>query len=240
MQESKNIEERDFLSMLFSFKGRINRKEYFIYGIVIPLILIGLGLFIREKMVDNTPFLVLLVVALIIQIATSIKRGRDRNENIILLVILLFIPYISLLVMLYLLFAPSKEPSTNSEKKSKVLLYILLGSILIFIGGIALSKMQNSKQDDMKKNLTCTKMETIIYGLEMFKMDNDNYPKTEDGLVSLVPYYLNDIPKDLWGNKIEYLSHKNGYELFSYGEDGVESSDDIYLSECKQEKGEKE
>jgi len=131
MQENKNIEERDFLSMLFSFKGRIGRKEYFIYGIVIPLIFIGLGLFIREKMVDNTPFLVLLVVALVIQIATSIKRGRDRNENIILLIILLFIPYISLLVILYLLFAPSKEPSVQEEKKSIVLLSIFLGVILL-------------------------------------------------------------------------------------------------------------
>jgi len=131
MQESKNIEERDFLSMLFSFKGRIGRKEYFIYGIVIPLILIGLGLFIREKMENNTPFLVLLVTALIIQIATSIKRGRDRSENIILLVILLFIPYISLLVMLYLLFAPSKEPSMVEEKKSIFWLSIFLGVILL-------------------------------------------------------------------------------------------------------------
>jgi general secretion pathway protein G len=236
MQENKHDEERDILTMLFSFKGRINRKEYFIYGIIIPIILIALGFFIQQVMVQSSSFLVLLVVAVLIQLATSVKRARDRDESIIALVILLLIPYISVLVILYLLFAPSKEPSTEGKKKSRVILYILLGILLLLVGGIALFLMQNSKKNSAMEKLTCVQMQSIVFSLEEYKMDNYSYPQTEEGLLSLVPYYLHRIPTDAWGNRIEYLSHVDGFELFSYGSDKVKSDDDIFLSKCQGEK----
>lgn len=72
--------------------------------------------------------------------------------------------------------------------------------------------------------------------LKMYKLDNYNYPSTDQGLEALVQKpagspepknwksggYMDRVPKDPWGNVYQYLSPgtRTDIDLFSLGADG--------------------
>jgi general secretion pathway protein G len=80
--------------------------------------------------------------------------------------------------------------------------------------------------------------------LDMYETDNGNYPSTEQGLLALReqpssepvpknwkgPYLKKDVPLDPWGNAYVYAypgtHNPSGYDLYSYGKDGQEGTDD--------------
>ena len=77
---------------------------------------------------------------------------------------------------------------------------------------------------------------TLMQALKLYKLDNQRYPTTEQGLKSLIEKptsgpsangwksggYVEKLPKDPWGNPYQYLSPgvKGEVDLFSYGADG--------------------
>jgi len=77
---------------------------------------------------------------------------------------------------------------------------------------------------------------TLMQGLKLYKLDNQRYPTTEQGLQSLIARpvngptptnwktggYLERLPKDPWGNAYQYLSPgvRGDVDIFSYGADG--------------------
>lgn len=75
-----------------------------------------------------------------------------------------------------------------------------------------------------------------------FRMDMGSYPTTEQGLQALMTApanagnrwrgpYIDRIPNDPWGNPYQYrypgVRKVGGFDLWSWGPDGVESADDI-------------
>ena len=91
-------------------------------------------------------------------------------------------------------------------------------------------------QSDIRANLAVA--------LDMYEMDNGNYPTTEQGLEALTvepstapvpgnwkgPYIKTKIPKDPWKHPYVYLSpgthNTDGYDLYSFGPDGMEGGGD--------------
>ena len=84
----------------------------------------------------------------------------------------------------------------------------------------------------------------LSIALGLYELDNGNFPNTDQGMAALkskpatspVPVnwkgpYVKRIPKDPWGNPYVYacpgIHNTDDYDLYSYGPDGVESSDDI-------------
>ena len=77
---------------------------------------------------------------------------------------------------------------------------------------------------------------TVIQSLKLYKLDNQRYPTTEQGLQSLIAKptsgpaangwksggYLDKLPKDPWGSPYQYLSPgiKGEIDVFSLGADG--------------------
>lgn len=77
---------------------------------------------------------------------------------------------------------------------------------------------------------------TIMQALKLYKLDNQRYPTTEQGLQALIEKptggpaangwkaggYVEKMPKDPWGNPYQYLSPgvKGEVDVFSYGADG--------------------
>ena len=77
---------------------------------------------------------------------------------------------------------------------------------------------------------------TIIQALKLYRLDNQRYPTTEQGLNALVAKpeqpplppnwkpggYLERLPKDPWGRPYQYLSPglKGEIDVFSFGADG--------------------
>ena len=76
--------------------------------------------------------------------------------------------------------------------------------------------------------------------LDSYELDNGEFPTTEQGLNALRvkpsdasnwngPYLKKGIPRDPWGNSYHYISpgvHNIDYDLYSYGPDGTEGTED--------------
>lgn len=87
-----------------------------------------------------------------------------------------------------------------------------------------------------------TQMRNVSNALDLYKLDNFNYPSTEQGLEALVTEpsgspaaknwnkdgYLPSVPVDPWGNEYQYVSpgSEGPYDLYSFGPDGKEGGSD--------------
>lgn len=142
------------------------------------------------------------------------------------------------------------------QKKSRSAFTLIELMIVIVILGLLAAMVMPSltgKGEEAKRNLVCVQMKSIYNGaLDMFKINNDMYPTTEEGLEALVknpdpekyPNYSstgyfkdNKLPKDSWGHKFIYLNNDGVVDLVSLGADGKEGGSkeaaDIKMSNCK-------
>ena len=87
---------------------------------------------------------------------------------------------------------------------------------------------------------TRIQIEHFSVALDSYELDNGQFPTTEQGLSALRfkpsdapnwngPYLKKQIPKDPWGNSYVYIFpgvHNIDYDLYSYGPDGAEGTED--------------
>lgn len=133
----------------------------------------------------------------------------------------------------------------RTRRNAFTLLEIIL--VVVIIGmflSVAMVKIQGNTE---KARQTAAKQDIdggLRTALNLYELDNGNYPSTEQGLASLyqkpstepVPqkwrqYLERQPPKDPWGRDYAYkcpgIHNPDGYDLSSSGKDGVESEDDI-------------
>lgn len=95
------------------------------------------------------------------------------------------------------------------------------------------------KVDKAKVKTTKAQIELLGAALDSYRLDNDRYPSTEEGLEALRtkpqdadkwfgPYLPKPVPKDAWDRVYHYKSpgEHGGYDLFSYARDGSEGGED--------------
>ena len=86
-----------------------------------------------------------------------------------------------------------------------------------------------------------TDIATLMLALKLYKLDNQRYPTTEQGLQALTTKptsgpsangwkeggYVEKLPKDPWGNSYQYLSPglHGEVDIFSFGADGQASGE---------------
>lgn len=84
---------------------------------------------------------------------------------------------------------------------------------------------------------------TLEAALKLYKLDNFNYPSTDQGLEALVQQpsgtpeaknwnaegYIDRLPKDPWGNEYQYLNPGvNGtIDIYTFGADGQEGGEEL-------------
>ena len=118
---------------------------------------------------------------------------------------------------------------------------VILGILAGLIVPRSMGRPEEAKQ--LKAKMQIESLETA---LKLYKLDNDIYPTTEQGLIALVEEpetgilpknwrkggYLEKgkVPQDPWGNDFLYISPgvHGDYEIISYGADGVPGGDDQY------------
>jgi general secretion pathway protein G len=92
------------------------------------------------------------------------------------------------------------------------------------------------RTDDARIIAAKQDISTLMQGLKLYKLDNQRYPTTEQGLQALIAKptsgpaangwktggYVDKLPKDPWGNPYQYLSPgvKGEVDVFSLGADG--------------------
>lgn len=92
------------------------------------------------------------------------------------------------------------------------------------------------RADDARITAARQDIATLMQALKLYRLDNQRFPTTEQGLQALVARptsgpaangwkaggYVDKLPKDPWGGQYQYLSPgiKGEVDVFSYGADG--------------------
>ncbi|MBT8344234.1 MAG: type II secretion system major pseudopilin GspG [Sulfurovum sp.] len=125
--------------------------------------------------------------------------------------------------------------------------------VIVILGGLVavVAPGLMDAADEAKRDTVCLKMNDLGKRLDMFKLDNGNYPETEEGFEALLSNpdadkypnyratpYLKKLPKDSWKTPFIYISKGSEFELISFAADrkegGEESNRDILFTECNQ------
>ena len=110
--------------------------------------------------------------------------------------------------------------------------------VLVIIGVLAALIVPNvlDRADDARVMAARTDVNNVMQALKLYKLDNQRYPTTDQGLNALISKptsgptangwktggYVEKLPKDPWGNPYQYRSPGvNGeIDVFSLGADG--------------------
>lgn len=128
-----------------------------------------------------------------------------------------------------------KKPSRKQRGFSLIEILVVLVIMGLLISIIAPNVM--GRADEARVQKVFADFSAIETALRMYRLDNYNYPSSEQGLSALVERptlepiprdwksdgYLESLPVDPWGNPYLYLSPgQNGvYDIFTHGADGV-------------------
>ncbi|RLA66248.1 MAG: type II secretion system protein GspG [Epsilonproteobacteria bacterium] len=138
---------------------------------------------------------------------------------------------------------------TTITRKAFSLIELLI--VIVILGGLVavVAPGLMDAADGAKRDTVCLKMNDLLKRFDMFKLDNGNYPETEEGFEALLSNpdadkypnyrakpYLKKMPKDSWGSHFIYIQKGSDLELISFAADRKEGGDeegkDILLSAC--------
>jgi general secretion pathway protein G len=109
--------------------------------------------------------------------------------------------------------------------------------VLVIIGVLAALIVPNvlERTDDARVTAARTDVNNLMQALKLYKLDNQHYPSSEQGLQALVAKptvgavppnwktYLDKLPKDPWGQPYQYANPglKGEIDVYSLGADGA-------------------
>ena len=107
--------------------------------------------------------------------------------------------------------------------------------ILGILAAIVVPRIMD-RPDEAKRVAAKADIGSIVQALKLYRLDNQRYPTTEQGLEALVTKpvdapippnwkpggYLEKLPRDPWGHSYLYLNPglKSDVDVFTYGADG--------------------
>lgn len=127
------------------------------------------------------------------------------------------------------------RPTCRSHR-GFTLIEIMVVMVIIAILGALIGPQILGRVDEARVTKAKADIRTLGTALDLYKMDNFQYPTTDQGLEALVKKpadpsvrnwkpggYVQKLSKDPWGNDYQYLNpgtHGGPYDLYSLGADG--------------------
>jgi general secretion pathway protein G len=127
------------------------------------------------------------------------------------------------------------RPASLSER-GFTLIEIMVVMVIIAILGALIGPQILGRVDEARVTKAKADIRTLGTSLDLYRMDNFQYPTTDQGLQALVRKpsdpsvrnwkeggYVQKLSKDPWGNDYQYLfpgTHGGAYDLYSLGADG--------------------
>lgn len=134
------------------------------------------------------------------------------------------------------LFSRDNRSTVKMAQRGFTLIEIMVVVVILGILAALVAPKLMGRTDDARKVAAKQDVATIMHGLKLYRLDNQRYPTTEQGLQALVTKptsgpdtsgwktggYLDKLPRDPWGNPYLYLSPgiKGEIDVFSLGADG--------------------
>ena len=129
------------------------------------------------------------------------------------------------------------------NRKGFTLIEIMVVIVILALLAALVGPKLMGRTDDAKITDARVQIKNIETALKLYKLDNGNYPTTEQGLgalvekptVGVIPKSYKDggyleskkVPKDPWSNDYLYVSpgEHGDYDIFSYGSDGAKGGE---------------
>jgi general secretion pathway protein G len=130
------------------------------------------------------------------------------------------------------------SPATERRRGFTLLELLVVIAVIAILAGLV-SPMIFRNVGDAKVSATRSQIEMLGLALDAYRLDNDYYPSTGQGLAALIqapsveplprnwrgPYLRKGVPLDAWGRPYLYKSpgeqNPQSYDLLSYGRDGA-------------------
>lgn len=135
----------------------------------------------------------------------------------------------------------NRTPQNLKANRGFTLIEIMV--VMVILGLLVAIVAPNimGRSDQAKVTVAETQLSNIANALDLYRLDNSQYPSTQQGLEALVSKpsgspepknwnpdgYLKSVPEDPWGSEYQYVSPgtEGPYDLYSYGSDGQEGGE---------------
>lgn len=121
------------------------------------------------------------------------------------------------------------------------LIEILVVVVIIGILGAVIVPNLLARPDQARVTAAETDLRVLASALDMYRLDNFQYPSTDQGLEALVSRpsgfpeprnwnpdgYIKKLPEDPWNSPYVYERDESNFALFSLGADGVEGGEGV-------------
>ncbi len=130
----------------------------------------------------------------------------------------------------------ARRESPGAAARGFTLIEIMVVVVIMGILAALIVPKLMGRTDDARIIAAKQDIATLMQALKLYKLDNQRYPTTEQGLQALIEKptsgpaangwktggYLDKLPNDPWGNPYQYLSPgiKGEIDVFSLGADG--------------------
>lgn len=137
---------------------------------------------------------------------------------------------------------PQQSRLSRTSQSGFTLIEIMVVMVILGLLVAVVAPNIMGRSDQAKVTVAETQLSNIGNALDLYRLDNSNYPSTQQGLQALVRKpggypearnwnrngYLKTVPQDPWGNDYQYISpgSTGPYDLYSYGSDGREGGED--------------
>lgn len=134
-----------------------------------------------------------------------------------------------------------KQQRCRGMQSGFTLIEIMVVVAILAILGATVVPMIMNRPEEARVVKAKQDIGTLEQSLELYRLDNFNYPSTDQGLQALIEQptgdpeasnwkdggYVKKLPKDPWGLEYIFLSpgESGDYDIISYGRDGAEGGE---------------
>lgn len=134
-----------------------------------------------------------------------------------------------------------QNPVCRNRERGFTLIEILVVVVILGILGAVVVPQILGRPDTARIQAAQTDLRTLSGALDVYRLDNFQYPSSEQGLEALVEKpsgfpepknynpdgYVKKLPTDPWGSLYIYERNGNNFSLFSLGADGQEGGEGL-------------